>query len=123
MNGLSDFLADDDPSLLPSKYPAESDALPVFLEEPKGAYASKGVPAVLACKVAHALKVYFTCDEQHMKPDKEENLVDPETGIRLVRLMCVRFCPLSLLESFPSAAVQVSAHLGNRISSVGVPCV
>ncbi len=83
------FLSDSASPLLPTSSgavdPSDFD-FPVFLEEPQDAYASKGAPAVLRCHVAHALKAYFACDRQHVKADKEEEVVDPHNGVRYTAL-------------------------------------
>ena len=72
-------------NLLPESFP-EGDpseyALPVFLEGPQDAFAVRGKPAVLKCRVAHALRVFFRCNDEVMRSDSESNLVDPETSIR-----------------------------------------
>ena len=72
-------------NLLPESFP-EGDpseyALPVFLEAPQDAFAVRGKPAVLKCRVAHALRVFFRCNDEVMRSDSESNLVDPETSIR-----------------------------------------
>lgn len=61
--------------------------LPIFLEEPMDAYVIKGKPAVLTCRAAHALTVYFRCNgdriEDTMGPVVTD-FVDPQTGVRNV---------------------------------------
>lgn len=54
--------------LLPQEYPTgdlSHTAYPVFLTQPEPLYyATKTKPAVIKCKVAHALKAYFVCNEE-----------------------------------------------------------
>ncbi|CAM1331978.1 UNC5C (predicted) [Pycnogonum litorale] len=57
---------------------------PEFLEEPQDAFVVRNKPAILACRVTHALKVYFKCNEEwaETKHHGEQEFVDPMTGIR-----------------------------------------
>ena len=48
-------------------------ALPVFLHEPKSTYTSKEKPGTLRCRVAHAQRVYFTCDNEILKSTTEKD--------------------------------------------------
>ena len=76
-------------SLLPDAFP-EGDpsdyALPVYLEEPSDSFVARGRPAKLKCRVAHALRVYFTCNDEEMPNTTSDDVVEPETGIRYTRV-------------------------------------
>ena len=75
-------------SLLPTSYPSgdpSAFALPVFLEEPSDAYATRAHDAVLKCRAAHALKAYFECNGDIVDDGfNSTELVDPETSSRYV---------------------------------------
>ena len=75
-------------SLLPTSYPTgdpSAFALPVFLEEPSDAYATRARDAVLKCRAAHALKAYFECNGDIVDDGfNSTELVDPETSSRYV---------------------------------------
>ncbi|XP_076327853.1 netrin receptor UNC5C-like isoform X3 [Tachypleus tridentatus] len=63
---------------------SEPSISPIFVEEPQDSYVVRNKPAVLHCKVRHALQIYFECngklvyDRQH----SQQQYVDPMTGIR-----------------------------------------
>ena len=78
----SNFLPESFPEGIdPSQY-----ALPVFLEEPKDTYAARGASATLNCKAAHALKAYFTCNDEKKASSSEEDLQDPKTGMKFKKV-------------------------------------
>ncbi|XP_046665432.1 netrin receptor UNC5C-like [Homalodisca vitripennis] len=78
--GEEDGLLDDALDL-----PFTSEHLPVFLEEPVDTYAMKNKPAVLYCRSAHALQVFFKCSgEAYHRLLPQQVFVDPETGVRVV---------------------------------------
>lgn len=58
--------------------------LPIFLAEPQNAFVVKNRPAVLHCRAAHALKVYFKCNGARKVETVENWFVDPQTGVRIV---------------------------------------
>ena len=77
----SNFLPETFPQGIdPSQY-----ALPVFLEEPQDTYTARGAPATLTCRVAHALKAYFRCNEEAQTSGSEEDLED-EKGMKYKKL-------------------------------------
>lgn len=77
MDLSSNFLPESFPEGIdPSQY-----ALPVFLEEPKDNYAARGASATLTCRVAHALKTYFSCNDEQKVSSSEEDLEDSK-GIK-----------------------------------------
>ena len=59
----------------------ESTALPVFLLEPSSSFALRHRPALLRCRVAHALSVHFSCNSEVLTPDRTDRHVDPESGV------------------------------------------
>jgi hypothetical protein len=65
-------------NFLPDSFPVGVDpseyALPIYLEEPADSYSAKGNPAILTCRVAHALKAYFMCNEETRVTSSEEDL-------------------------------------------------
>jgi len=67
------------PDSLPEGDPSDF-ALPVYLAEPKSTYASKEQPGILRCRVAHAHKVYFTCDNEVLKSSTEKDGVDAKSN-------------------------------------------
>ena len=77
-------------SLLPTSYPTgdpSAFALPVFLEEPSDAFATRARAALLKCRAAHALEAYFECNGDIVSEGDGFNsseLVDPETSSRYV---------------------------------------
>lgn len=58
--------------------------LPIFLAEPQNAYVVKNRPANLHCRAAHALNVYFKCNGARKVDTALFQLVDPQTGVRIV---------------------------------------
>ena len=77
-------------SLLPTSYPTgdpSAFALPVFLEEPADAFATRARAALLKCRAAHALEADFECNGDIVSEGDGFNsseLVDPETSSRYV---------------------------------------
>lgn len=63
---------------------ADDDDTPIMLSEPKDTYASKSTPAKLSCRVAHALSVHYDCNGEILRATKEQNIVEPESGVRYV---------------------------------------
>ena len=116
-------------SLIPDVYP-EGDpslyALPVFLEEPKDQFTAKGNPAVLECKVAHAIKVNFVCNDEVVGSTSEEHLVDPETSIRFTKisLEVKRSDAMDVLGKFvcKCRAASNKGEVDSRDASVSVAC-
>ncbi|TGZ50699.1 Netrin receptor UNC5B [Temnothorax longispinosus] len=58
--------------------------LPVFLTEPVNSFVVKNKPAVLRCKAAHALQIYFRCNNVRAEDSQQQDFVDPHTGTRIV---------------------------------------
>ena len=65
----------------PSQY-----ALPVFLEKPKDTYAARGASATLTCRAAHALKAYFSCNEETKVSSSVEDLEDKDSGMKYKKI-------------------------------------
>ncbi|XP_015835944.1 netrin receptor UNC5C isoform X2 [Tribolium castaneum] len=61
-----------------------SDSLPIFLEEPQDSYVVKNRPAVLKCRAAHALKLYFKCNGAKNVETSKFEFVDPQNGVRIM---------------------------------------
>ncbi|XP_044267002.1 netrin receptor UNC5B isoform X3 [Tribolium madens] len=61
-----------------------SDSLPIFLEEPQDSYVVKNRPAVLKCRAAHALKLYFKCNGAKNVETSKFDFVDPQNGVRIM---------------------------------------
>ncbi|XP_065574242.1 netrin receptor UNC5C-like isoform X2 [Artemia franciscana] len=62
--------------------------LPVFLEEPEDSFVVKNKPAILNCKAANALQVYFVCNGETVK-ERQQSLhdyVDPMSGVRQIEV-------------------------------------
>lgn len=83
------FLEDNSPTKSPPEHHDEtllltSDSLPIFLEEPQDSYVVKNRPAVLKCRAAHALKVYFKCNGAKNVETSKFDFVDPQTGVRVM---------------------------------------
>ncbi|XP_006617943.1 netrin receptor UNC5C-like isoform X6 [Apis florea] len=58
--------------------------LPVFLTEPVDSFVVKNKPATLHCKAAHALQIYFRCNDARAEDSQQQDFVDPHTGTRIV---------------------------------------
>ncbi|CAM1331977.1 UNC5C (predicted) [Pycnogonum litorale] len=76
----------DDYYSTPSSMSVEDEApqLPIFMEEPKDSFVIRNKPATLTCRVEHALKVYFKCNNDWVrtKHHSQHQYVDPMTGFR-----------------------------------------
>lgn len=70
---------DDSSSLL-----SNSDSLPIFLVEPQNSYVVKNRPAVLQCRAAHTLQIYFKCNGARNVDTSQSEFVNPQTGVRVV---------------------------------------
>lgn len=44
----------------------------------------KNKPATLHCKAAHALQIYFRCNDARAEDSQQQDFVDPHTGTRIV---------------------------------------
>ena len=116
-------------SLIPDVYP-EGDpsqyALPVFLEEPKDQFTARSSPALLECKVAHAIKVYFVCNDEIMASTSEDELVDPEMSVKYtkIRLEVKRSDAMDVLGKFVCKchAASNKGEVASREASVNVAC-
>ncbi|XP_076172701.1 netrin receptor UNC5B isoform X6 [Ptiloglossa arizonensis] len=58
--------------------------LPVFLTEPVDSFVVKNKPATLHCKAAHALQIFFRCNDVRAEESQQQDFVDPHTGTRIV---------------------------------------
>ncbi|KAB7499241.1 Hemicentin-1, partial [Armadillidium nasatum] len=62
---------------------------PVFLRHPEDSYVIRNKPAVISCKVAHALKVTINClglpDIIFLNPNKSV-FVEPMSGVRVIEV-------------------------------------
>ncbi|XP_026328375.1 netrin receptor UNC5C-like isoform X2 [Hyposmocoma kahamanoa] len=67
---------------------SSTDDLPMFLLEPQHAFVVRNKPALLRCRAANALQVYFTCNDVRSVPSKQFEFVDPQTGVRIVEAEC-----------------------------------
>lgn len=61
-----------------------SDSLPIFLAEPQDGYVVKNRAALLQCRAAHALRLYFKCNGARNVDTVQSEFVDPQTGVRNV---------------------------------------
>ena len=75
-----------DNQLLPEVFPTDPSGqlMPVFLQPPANAYASKSSPAVLTCVVAHATKAaHFVChSDTVMESTTDDQVVDEKTQLK-----------------------------------------
>jgi netrin receptor unc-5 len=83
------FLDDNTPTKSTSDHHDESlllnsDALPIFLEEPQDSFVVKNRPATLKCRAAYALKLYFKCNGVKNVETSNFEFVDPQTGVRMM---------------------------------------
>ncbi len=116
-------------SLIPDVYP-EGDpseyALPIFVEEPKNQYTARGSPANLVCKVAHAVKVHFVCNDEVMTSTSEEDMIDPEMSIRYTKitLEVKRSDAMDVLGKYVCKCQAASAQgeVSSQDASVNVAC-
>ncbi|CAB3244264.1 unnamed protein product [Arctia plantaginis] len=78
-----------DISLVDDKIPLHTakDNLPIFLLEPENTYVVKNKPAILKCRAANALKVFFKCNGVQTQALNFE-FVDPQTGVRIIEGEC-----------------------------------
>ncbi|CAG9560766.1 unnamed protein product [Danaus chrysippus] len=67
---------------------SSTDDLPMFLLEPQNAYVVRNKPAMLRCRAANALQVYFKCNEVRSVGSSQFEFVDPQNGIRIVEAEC-----------------------------------
>ena len=79
-----------DNQLLPEVFPTDPSGqlMPVFLQPPANAYASKSSPAVLTCVVAHATKAaHFVChSDTVMESTTDDQVVDEKTQLKARKL-------------------------------------
>ena len=105
----------------PSEY-----ALPIFVEEPKNQYTARGSPANLVCKVAHAVKVYFVCNDEVMTSSSEEDMIDPVMSIRYTKitLEVKRSDAMDVLGKYicKCHATSAQGEVSSREASVNVAC-
>lgn len=67
---------------------SSTDDLPMFLLEPQHAYVVRNKPAMLRCRAANALQVYFKCNEVRSVKSMQFEFVDPQSGVRIVEAEC-----------------------------------
>ncbi|XP_041976434.1 netrin receptor UNC5C-like isoform X2 [Aricia agestis] len=84
---------DDDADELPSLsgdhlLQSSTDDLPMFLLEPQHAYVVRNKPAMLRCRAANALQVYFKCNDIRSIGSTQFEFVDPQSGVRIVEAEC-----------------------------------
>lgn len=65
-----------------------TDDLPMFLLEPQHAFVVRNKPAVLRCRAANALQVYFQCNDVRSVASTQFEFVDPQSGVRIVEAEC-----------------------------------
>ena len=112
-------------NFLPSGFPEGIDpslyALPVFLEEPKDSFTVRGASANLTCKVAHALKAYFSCNEEMKTAISSENLEDKKLGVKYkeIRIEVTRNDVMDVLGKF-SCKCYASSAQGKIVSKEAV---
>lgn len=61
-----------------------SDSLPIFIVEPQDAYVVKSRPALLQCRAAHTLTMFFKCNGARKLETAQSEFVNPHTGVRFV---------------------------------------
>ncbi|XP_052738335.1 netrin receptor UNC5C isoform X2 [Bicyclus anynana] len=67
---------------------SSTDDLPMFLLEPQHAYVVRNKPAMLRCRAANALQVYFKCNDVRSVGSTQFEFVDPQSGVRIVEAEC-----------------------------------
>ena len=110
-------------SFLPHSFPEGVDpstyALPIFLENPQDTYSARGAPAVLTCRVAHALKAYFMCNEEALKSASEEDLEEKGMKYKKITVEVSRNDVMDVLGKF-SCKCHASSAQGEVMSSEAV---
>ncbi|XP_026318665.1 netrin receptor UNC5C-like isoform X2 [Hyposmocoma kahamanoa] len=83
---LSDFkpMQEDDDYIPLPENDETIDGLPIFLLEPKNSFVLKTKPALLLCRAANALQVFFKCNDIRTDKTVQLEFVDPHTGVRMV---------------------------------------
>lgn len=56
----------------------------MFLLEPQDSYVVKNRPALLQCRAAHTLRMYFKCNGVKNVDSTVSEFVDPQNGVRIV---------------------------------------
>ncbi|EEB14015.1 netrin receptor unc5, putative [Pediculus humanus corporis] len=74
------------PPTIPTGDEDQHSVEPMLLETPQDSYVVKNKPATLKCRAAHALNIYFKCNNVRKTPltDQHFEFVDPQTGVRYV---------------------------------------
>ncbi|XP_068630442.1 netrin receptor UNC5C-like isoform X2 [Battus philenor] len=67
---------------------SSTDDLPIFLLEPQHAFVVRNKPAMLRCRAANALQVYFKCNDVRSVASTQFEFVDPQSGVRIVEAEC-----------------------------------
>lgn len=67
---------------------SSTDDLPMFLLEPQHVFVVRNKPALLRCRAANALQVYFMCNGVRSVASTQFEFVDPQTGVRIVEAEC-----------------------------------
>ncbi|XP_063890343.1 netrin receptor UNC5C-like isoform X3 [Helicoverpa armigera] len=67
---------------------SSTDDLPMFLLEPQHAFVVRNKPALLRCRAANALQVYFQCNDVRSVASTQFEFVDPQSGVRIVEAEC-----------------------------------
>ncbi|XP_072940958.1 netrin receptor UNC5B-like isoform X2 [Epargyreus clarus] len=81
--------ADELPSLSGDHlFQSSTDDLPIFLLEPQHAFVVRNKPAMLKCRAANALQVYFKCNDVRSVASTQFEFVDPQSGVRIVEAEC-----------------------------------
>ena len=112
-------------NFLPDSFPEGVDpseyALPVFLQEPKDTYAARGASATLTCRAAHALKAYFSCNDETKTAVSEEDLEDKKSGMKYkkVSIEVTRNDVMDVLGKF-SCKCHASSAKGEVVSAEAV---